>query len=112
MEEKIYKKAIDLVFDPEGFKDLRNLNDNIVAYGELEQLHGRYIGKLNKLGNLCNEEDDSRGLIELKEELKKHFSKDSTEELSLSLKTWLVGLLIVLVHNDNKKNNKYGINIS
>lgn len=111
MEDAIIEKAIDLVFEPGGFKDLKNLSDNILAYSKLDFFLGCYVGSFKDFGNLCNEVKDLKGALELKEEMVKSLTKNSTKELRPSLKKHVDCMFIVLVHNINKKNNKYGINI-
>jgi len=111
MEKVIVKQAINLVLEPGSFKELKNLNDNIVAYGELEHLLGYYKGMFEGFRKLCEEVDDLKVALELREDMVKLITSNSTKELGPAINTNVNSMLVALIHNINKKSKKYGINI-
>jgi len=113
MENLIIKQAIKLVLEPQSFKDLKKLNYNILAYGELEYLLGYHTGMFEDFRKLCNEVNDLKVALEFKEDIVKIITNNLTKELSTSIKINLEldGMFVALIHYINKKNNEYGINI-
>jgi len=110
MEKANIKRVINLVCEPGNFKNLNKLNDNILAYGEMEYLLGHYKGIFKEFRELCDEVTDLRVALELSNVIMMHMEYNAPKELLPIVKKNINGMIVALVHNINKNTNKYGIN--
>jgi len=98
-----------ILLSPESFNNLKKLNNNILAYGELEYLLGYYTCMFKDFKKLCNEVSDLKTALEVREDFMKIISKNSSEELNDSIKLHVDAMFVALVHNINNKKNRYGM---
>lgn len=99
-----------LLIRPEAFQDLENLKENIVAYGELEYILGFYQGTFNIFKELCDEVNDLKVALEVRDAMVEFVEQNTEKKIKSSVDVNLSAMIIALIHNSHKKNNRYKIN--
>lgn len=101
---------IRLLQRPEEFQSLGKLIENIVAYGQLEYIQGYYTGMFKEFEELFSRVEDIPAALEAKKFIDKYLLDNAEPERYDVIKQYMDLAFLAMMHNVNKKENKYGIN--